>query len=166
VSSCGYDIVYECEQPTPMILTLKIHYSRMNDVMAPDHVLTDPAVLLVAYRDGFGNWCRRIVAPRGDIRIFADGSTCISAADGIPSTPATTFLASGASSLHAAATLPTSRWSPPSDRASSRAFWCAPTKFRRPSAGTAQPWPRTLAVNSLQQKQRPRSTQCFAASFV
>lgn len=33
MSSCSYDIVYECEQTTPMILTLKIHYSRMNDVM-------------------------------------------------------------------------------------------------------------------------------------
>jgi hypothetical protein len=87
-----------------------------------NYLLTDPAVPRVAYRNAFGNWCSRIVAPRGDIRIFADGSTCISVADGIPSTPATTFLASGASSLHAAATLPTSRWSPPSDRASSKAF--------------------------------------------
>ncbi|EXI73458.1 MAG TPA: transglutaminase family protein [Candidatus Accumulibacter phosphatis] len=69
----GYDIVYECVQPTPMILTLNIHYSRMNDVVVPDHLMTDPAVPLVAYRDGFGNWCSRIVAPRGDIRIFADG---------------------------------------------------------------------------------------------
>ena len=69
----GYDIVYECVQPTPMILTLNIHYSRMNDVVVPDHLMTDPAVPLVAYRDGFGNWCSRIVAPRGEIRIFADG---------------------------------------------------------------------------------------------
>ena len=69
----GYEIVYECAQPTPMILTLNIHYSRMNDVVVPDHLRTDPPVPLLAYRDGFGNWCSRIVAPRGDIRIFADG---------------------------------------------------------------------------------------------
>ena len=69
----GYDIVYACAQPTPMILTLDIHSSRMNDVVVPAHLMTDPAVPVVAYRDGFGNWCSRIVAPRGDIRIFADG---------------------------------------------------------------------------------------------
>jgi transglutaminase-like putative cysteine protease len=69
----GYDMVYECAQPTPMILMLNIHYSRMADVVVPDHLLTDPAVPLAAYRDGFGNWCSRIVAPRGAIRIFADG---------------------------------------------------------------------------------------------
>ncbi len=51
----GYEIVYECAQATPMILTLNIHYSRMNDVVVPDHLRTDPAVPLVAYRDGFGN---------------------------------------------------------------------------------------------------------------
>ena len=28
---------------------------------------------LTAYRDGFGNWCTRIVAPAGDTRIFAEG---------------------------------------------------------------------------------------------
>ena len=69
----GYDMVYECKQPTPMILMLNIHYSRMADVVAPDHLLTEPAVPLTAYRDGFGNWCTRIVAPAGPIRIFADG---------------------------------------------------------------------------------------------
>ena len=68
----GYEIVYECPQPTPMILTLNIHYSRMNDVLVPDHLLTDPAVPLVAYRDGFGNWCSRMVAPKGQLRIFSD----------------------------------------------------------------------------------------------
>ena len=69
----GYDMVYECPRPTPMILILNVHYSRVADVVVPDHILTDPAVPLVAYRDGFGNWCSRIVAPPGSIRIFADG---------------------------------------------------------------------------------------------
>jgi transglutaminase-like putative cysteine protease len=35
----------------------------------PDHLVTDPGVPISAYRDGFGNWCSRIVAPKGQIRI-------------------------------------------------------------------------------------------------
>jgi len=69
----GYDMVYACPQPVPMILMLNTHYSRASDVVVPDHVCTDPALPLVAYRDGFGNWCSRIVAPAGDTRIFAEG---------------------------------------------------------------------------------------------
>ncbi len=69
----GYDMVYECPQPVPMILMLNTHYSRASDVVVPDHVCTDPAVPLIAYRDGFGNWCSRIVAPAGETRIFAEG---------------------------------------------------------------------------------------------
>ena len=69
----GYDMVYACAQPVPMILMLNTHYSRASDVVVPDHVRTDPAVPLTAYRDGFGNWCSRIVAPAGETRIFAEG---------------------------------------------------------------------------------------------
>ncbi len=66
-------MVYNCPQPTPMILMLNIHHSRVSDVEIPDHLKTDPAVPVAAYRDGFGNWCSRIVAPTGSIRIFAEG---------------------------------------------------------------------------------------------
>jgi len=66
-------MVYACPQPVPMVLMLNTHYSRASDVELPDHVRTDPSVPLVAYRDGFGNWCTRIVAPAGEIRIFAEG---------------------------------------------------------------------------------------------
>ena len=65
----GYELVYECPQPTPMILTLSIHYSRASDIVFPDHLRTEPTVPLTAYRDSFGNWCTRIVAPQGWIRL-------------------------------------------------------------------------------------------------
>jgi len=69
----GYELGYDCPQPTPMILTLNIHFTRICDVAVPDHLVTDPPLPLSAYRDGFGNWCSRIVAPPGHTRIFADG---------------------------------------------------------------------------------------------
>ena len=68
----GYELIYDCPQPTPMILTLNVHYTRVSDLVAPDHLITDPSVPLAAYRDGFGNWCTRIVAPSGRIRLFTD----------------------------------------------------------------------------------------------
>ena len=68
----GYEIVYDCPQPTPMILTLSIHYTRASDVIVPDYLLTSPSIPITAYRDAFGNWCSRIVAPKGEIRLSAD----------------------------------------------------------------------------------------------
>ena len=65
----GYELIYDCPQPTPMMLVLNIHYSRAPDLLVPDHVTTTPSVPMSAYRDGFGNWCSRIVAPKGRIKI-------------------------------------------------------------------------------------------------
>ena len=67
----GYDIAYDCPQPTPMILMLNVHYSRVADLVLPDHVLTDPALPISGYRDVYGNWCTRMVAPAGVTRIHA-----------------------------------------------------------------------------------------------
>ncbi len=68
----GYELVYDCPQQVPMILTLHIHFTRIPDIIVPDHLVTKPSVPLIAYRDTFGNWCSRIVAPRGEIKISAD----------------------------------------------------------------------------------------------
>jgi transglutaminase-like putative cysteine protease len=70
----GYELIYQCPQPTPMILTLNVHYSRASDMVRPDHLLTQPSVPISAYRDSFGNWCNRIVAPQGRIRIWTDAA--------------------------------------------------------------------------------------------
>jgi transglutaminase-like putative cysteine protease len=68
----GYELVYQSAQPTPMILNLNVHYTRAADLIRADHMLTDPWVPLTLYRDGFGNWCTRLVAPAGQIRISSD----------------------------------------------------------------------------------------------
>jgi len=68
----GYEMVYDLPKPTPMILTLNVHYSRASDMVQPDHLITRPSVPVSAYRDGFGNWCSRIVAPQGRMTLTAD----------------------------------------------------------------------------------------------
>ena len=65
----GYEMVYDCPQPTPMILTLNVHYTRTSDLEEPDRLATSPSLPMSAYRDGFGNWCSRIVAPKGLTKI-------------------------------------------------------------------------------------------------
>ena len=68
----GYELLYDCPQLTPMLLTLRIHPTRVSDILAPDHLITSPSIPITAYRDAFGNWCSRIVAPPGEIRLTAD----------------------------------------------------------------------------------------------
>jgi len=68
----GYELIYNCPQPTPMILNLSVNYTRVSDLIIPDHLISDPPISLTAYRDSFGNWCSRIVAPEGRLRLSTD----------------------------------------------------------------------------------------------
>ncbi len=60
---------------------LNIHHSRAADIIVPDKLTTTPPVPVATYRDVFGNWCSRIVAPQGEIRI---SSTGVVADSGVP----------------------------------------------------------------------------------
>jgi transglutaminase-like putative cysteine protease len=70
----GYDIAYECPQPTPLLLMLRVHPSAARDLATPDFVATFPAVPLQTYLDGFGNLCTRLTAPAGMFRMTADAT--------------------------------------------------------------------------------------------
>ena len=69
----GYDITITCPQPTPIVCLLSLHEERTADVRAPETVVTTPFVPTSTYRDMFGNVCRRLVAPAGDLAIWGDG---------------------------------------------------------------------------------------------
>jgi transglutaminase-like putative cysteine protease len=56
-----------------MILLLNVHYSRAGDLVRPDLLSSAPAVPVESYRDGFGNWCSRLVAPAGPFTVSTDG---------------------------------------------------------------------------------------------
>ena len=61
----GYEITYQCPQPTPFVLTLRVHPSRAHDLEQPDLIVTRPALPLREYVDGFGNICTRLELPGG-----------------------------------------------------------------------------------------------------
>jgi transglutaminase-like putative cysteine protease len=61
----GYELIYECPQPTPMILSVNVHHSRVDDLVVPDRLQTGPAVDVRPYHDGFGNLCSRLTLPAG-----------------------------------------------------------------------------------------------------
>ena len=56
----GYEISYDCQQPTPMILTLSVHPSRLPDLLTPDRMRLDPPLHANTYHDSFGNFCHVI----------------------------------------------------------------------------------------------------------
>ena len=68
----GYEFVHHCIQPTPMILMLNVHYSRASDLMRPDFMLISPNSRISGYRDAYGNWCNRVIAPAGRSTISCD----------------------------------------------------------------------------------------------
>lgn len=68
----GFDMTYDCPQPTPMIFNVHVHFTRASDLVGRDDLVIDPPAPIAGYRDSFGNWCTRIVAPQGRTRISAD----------------------------------------------------------------------------------------------
>ena len=69
----GCRLRYALPQVTPMIAVLNVHYSRFGDLERPDYLTTSPSVPLESYRDGFGNWCTRLVAPAGAFTLETGG---------------------------------------------------------------------------------------------
>jgi hypothetical protein len=58
----GYELRYYFPQPSPIIMMLIIHYTRVSDLERPDPIAIDPSVPISGYRDSLGNWCSRILA--------------------------------------------------------------------------------------------------------
>ena len=68
----GFEMVYDCPQPTPMIFNVNVHFTRVSDLVGRDDLVFDPPLRMAAYRDSFGNWCSRIVAQQGRMTITAN----------------------------------------------------------------------------------------------
>ena len=68
----GFEIVYDCPAPVPMLLTLSVHPSRRDDLETPDWLRTDPPLDVRQYLDSYGNICSRVLAPAGRLTLSAD----------------------------------------------------------------------------------------------
>jgi transglutaminase-like putative cysteine protease len=61
----GYEITFDCGKPTPMLLVLSVHPSRLPDLLTPQDIAFDRDVTHEDYLDGFGNVCTRTTLPSG-----------------------------------------------------------------------------------------------------
>jgi transglutaminase-like putative cysteine protease len=68
----GCELSFDFPQTMPMIATLNVHFSRFSDLERPDHLVTKPSVPVEGYRDSFGNWCSRLLAPAGRFTLGTD----------------------------------------------------------------------------------------------
>jgi len=68
----GFELTYQCPQPTPMVLTLNVHPERRSDLVTVDALRFAPSIPHTQYSDSFGNICTRIVAPAGTTTIATD----------------------------------------------------------------------------------------------
>lgn len=82
----GCELTFDFPQVTPLIALLNVHFSRVSDLERPDHLQTSPTVPIEGYRDSFGNWCTRLVAPPGR---FTLGTNTVIRDAGVPEVPMT-----------------------------------------------------------------------------
>jgi transglutaminase-like putative cysteine protease len=69
----GYDIIFDLPAPTPMLLLLYVHPSRVYHLRDPEILQIEPWVPIERFTDAFGNTCGRIVAQPGQLRLYRDG---------------------------------------------------------------------------------------------
>jgi transglutaminase-like putative cysteine protease len=70
----GCEITVTVAKPTPLICLLDVHPDRRKDIVAEAPLGTTPPLPTTTYVDGFGNRCRRLIAPAGDITLHLDGT--------------------------------------------------------------------------------------------
>jgi transglutaminase-like putative cysteine protease len=77
----GFELIYSFPQATPIILVVNIHDSRRSDIVVSDRLISEPALQITGYRDAFGNWCNRGIAPAGRLRL---STYCVISDSGLP----------------------------------------------------------------------------------
>src|ERR1700687_309675 len=68
----GYHLAFNSSMPTPTILMLSVHPSRLNDLTEPHRITFEPPIPSQNYTDHFSNICTRIVMPPGRLAVSSD----------------------------------------------------------------------------------------------
>lgn len=77
----GYEMTIDCPQSTPIVCMMSVQADRLNDLCAPELAVSTPFVAATTYHDLYGNLCRRMVAPAGELTL-SGGATIRD--DGLP----------------------------------------------------------------------------------
>jgi len=70
----GYEITIAVAKATPIITLLDVHPERRANIKSETPFRCTPALITSTYVDVFGNLCRRLVAPAGDLTCTLDGT--------------------------------------------------------------------------------------------
>jgi transglutaminase-like putative cysteine protease len=66
----GFNLAFECAEPTPMILAVHVRPERQKDLIQPEILTCYPDISHSTYLDAFGNKCTRLTAPPGRLSIW------------------------------------------------------------------------------------------------
>jgi transglutaminase-like putative cysteine protease len=70
----GCEIGISVPRATPLICLLDVHPDRRSDIISEAPFHASPQTPTMMYLDGFGNQCRRLMVPPGDITLRLDGT--------------------------------------------------------------------------------------------
>jgi transglutaminase-like putative cysteine protease len=70
----GTEITIEVARPTPLIYMLDVHPQRRQDIVAETPFRVSPAASSTTFADDFGNQCRRLLAPAGEVTFCLEGT--------------------------------------------------------------------------------------------
>ena len=67
----GFNLAFQCLQPTPMVLAIHVRPERLGDMVEPETITLFPQVEHETFLDSFGNKCTRLIAPPGRLSIWS-----------------------------------------------------------------------------------------------
>jgi transglutaminase-like putative cysteine protease len=70
----GCEIAISVNGATPVICLLDVHPQHRARIVSEYPFRTEPRVPVLTHYDSFGNYCQRLMAPGGDLRVCLDGT--------------------------------------------------------------------------------------------